>query len=383
MGAVGRDDVRAFRVAAHRLDERLPAGRLAAAAGVLGLRTTAPDAAAMAGHARVTGVDAGTVGAAVEARTLAEVSSIRGTPHLVPVDDLAVFTTGALPAGDDSLEGVLVRLADAFASGMRPAEALQLAVDAARAALDGQTLQRGELSAAMTERLPAALAPYCEGCRVAHIEETLFRLAGVAGAYCRVPGPSRGGRFARTDQWLGGEPPRVDAAMARDELVRRYFAAQGPSTAAELADWLAIGRDDAKASVERLGGELAPVSYDGRPALAGAADLPLLRKPRNARGARLLPPYDPLLNTVDRSGITSEPALQKLLWQAINSSGAVLVDGVVVGAWRSRKAGRRLEVTVTPGAQWQADRTDEVRDEARAVAQLRGCSSASVDVAAP
>ena len=125
-----------------------------------------------------------------------------------------------------------------------------------------------------------------------------------------------------------------------------------------------------------------PVSYRGRRAHVLAGDVPSLRAAAPPPGVRLLPPYDPMLNTADRDTVVPERSLQRELWRALSNSGAVLVDGAIVAAWRGQRSGRRLRVVVTPGERWrQEQHLRRVDAEAQALAALRRCASASLEVA--
>jgi hypothetical protein len=59
------------------------------------------------------------------------------------------------------------------------------------------------------------------------------------------------------------------------------------------------------------------------------------------------------------------------VWRVVANSGVVLVDGAVACAWRARKQGRRLSVTLTALDGWDPAARPRIEDELATVAALR------------
>ncbi|HEV2088426.1 MAG TPA: crosslink repair DNA glycosylase YcaQ family protein, partial [Cryptosporangiaceae bacterium] len=76
--------------------------------------------------------------------------------------------------------------------------------------------------------------------------------------------------------------------------------------------------------------------------------------------------------------LVPDPARRKLVWRAIGSPGAVLLDGEVTGVWRVRAAGRRLDVTVQPFAALSPPARRGIEDEAARFAAPRGLADVRV-----
>lgn len=93
---VAREQVLAFRARVHRLDARRPATDLLTVAGACGVQDTPPGTADVSLAARLD-IRAPVADEAVTAKELALTWSVRGAPHLVPREDLPVFTIGAQP----------------------------------------------------------------------------------------------------------------------------------------------------------------------------------------------------------------------------------------------------------------------------------------------
>jgi len=236
-----RHESLAFRAAGHHLDRRLPEGEASAAVGAVGIRDV-QGSGVLAVHARVEDVTPGGLSALRADGTLLEVISARGTDTLVPARDLAVFTLGTLPAGEESLRsrlGPFLPVLDR--SGHTAVSALEAAKQVAREALSDGPLDIGGLSGALTAGLPT-LSPMCRGrCRVEHIDQGLFDLVGGSGLW-------RKERHDGVSVYIAMKEP-TDADGTRRQLVRRYLHCYGPSTPAHFAAWCGISTADAARSL--------------------------------------------------------------------------------------------------------------------------------------
>jgi len=143
------ESVLAWRVARQGLAERAAADDWAAVVGrVCGLHAQVQASAELTLWARVDGLDAGTVAQALWIdRTLVRTWAMRGTLHLLPADELALWV-GAQGVIRPRYEMASWRKA----FGMSSAEAVAV-LDAIRDALDGEPLTRDELADTVGERL--------------------------------------------------------------------------------------------------------------------------------------------------------------------------------------------------------------------------------------
>ena len=194
---------------------------------------------------------------------------------------------------------------------------------------------------------------------------------GMAGPWLelvRVP-PSgtwerrRAHLFQTAERWIGPEDVHPDDAL--DHLVRRYLAAYGPASRADIAQWAGMMPRDVAPAVERLqlrrfrdeaGGELLDVPRAPLP----AADTPA--------PVRFLPTWDAvLLVHARRTGVLPEEYRPRIFSTKIPQSvGTFLVDGSVAGAWRVDDARIRWE----PFRRLDAATRREVDDEAAQLALL-------------
>lgn len=373
-----RRQVLAFRLRRQHLVRRLGAASMADATAACGVRNSPPGSAQVALLARVNGVSEDRVSAALADRRLVEVYGPRMVPALVRPQDVAVFTVGGFGTDDESLREALGRNAASqlAAAGIGPTDALTRVVEAAQAELAGGARGKGELSAAMTARLPESMSLWCARCGSRHVFEELFRLPAVAGIYCIAPRSGREVCYVRVDEWLGEEVPPVGSAGARDagrELLRRFLRCYGPATPGDFADWTRIGTSDARQRFTELADDLQEVSWDGDTGSVLRDDIDELRDARPPSGLRLLPPSDPYLLARDRATLVPDASNRKVVWPSLGAPGTLLVDGEIVGIWRSQKKGALLSVQISYFDRPIARAAALIEQEALLLAEMRGC----------
>jgi len=161
------------------------------------------------------------------------------------------------------------------------------------------------------------------------------------------------------------EQPEPDSA--RVELVRRYLAAFGPATRADVAEWSGLRVRDVEPALESL----EPLARFRDEAGRQLYDLPRAPRPSADTPApvRLLPRFDNLLLAhKDRTRVMADEHRREVIdggWVL----STLLVDGRVAGTW-SHERGR---VAVEPFSPLPRTVRREVDDEARRLeAWLRG-----------
>jgi hypothetical protein len=163
-------------------------------------------------------------------------------------------------------------------------------------------------------------------------------------------------------------------------LITAYLTLLGPAGPTEVAGYLEARRADVEASWPS---GLVEVTVDGRTAwlpAAAEAELAAARRARKRPGeiVRLLNPFDPYLQARDRDLIVPDRRVQKALWPILGRPGVLLVAGEVVGTWRPRAAGRKLNLTVEPFAPLPPSTWALVEGEAGRVASVRGAAEVEV-----
>jgi hypothetical protein len=287
-----RDQILAYRRRVSALDERLVRGRRSLRrAAWAGLQDSAPRAALLSIHARVSGTEPTTW----EDPSLVQLWGPRFSVFVVARRDLAVFSLGRLP--DD-------------ARGLQRAEATAARL---RTHLDGTRMTYGEAGRALG------------------VHPNQLRYAAPTGTVLiRWDG-------ARQPIIWTVPSPEMDPVDARRELVERYLHVYGPSTSEGFVGWAGIGKRRGSATFESLRRSLTPVRTPVGDAWILSRDEEQFRAATGiVAAARLLPSGDSyyLRRGADRELLVDDPDHRGELWTSRVWPGALLVAGEIVGTWR-------------------------------------------------
>ncbi|MBC6446067.1 winged helix DNA-binding domain-containing protein [Actinokineospora sp. HBU206404] len=313
------------------------------------------------------------VGADLDDPSLTTVWTFRGAPHVIRRADVATMAAGLWPRSDADaiarLSGVGVVFKRAGIPGLT---AFTAGAEAMRAVVDREKT-RGEVSTEVTARLPAEYSYDCRTCQATHVYGSLFQLVGLA-AGVGVHGQSR----PTTLSPLPGRHRVPKQSAGAGPLISAYLRLHGPAGKAEAAAFLETTRSEAAAMWPD---GLVEVTVDGRTAHLPEDSVAALRDAPDPRLVRLLPPFDPLLQSRDRDLLVPDARRRKQLWRPIGNPGAVLADGEIVGVWRTKATARKVTVTVTAFERLTKAVTAEIEAEAEHVARARGVGAAVVDFA--
>jgi Winged helix DNA-binding domain len=172
---------------------------------------------------------------------------------------------------------------------------------------------------------------------------TWYGLAAHAGL---VNGPessvwrshTAGGTFVPARTWLGADAAWGDAAAAN--LVRRYLAAFGPASRADVAKWTGMARSVVDRGLSQL--ELRQFRDEHERELFDLQRAPLPPAGTPAP-ARLLPRFDLLvLGHDDRRRVVADVHRSSVI-QGGEVSATFLVDGFVAGTWSFEDGRVRLQ----------------------------------------
>jgi hypothetical protein len=267
---------------------------------LVGLQAQVPSNPYVALWSRIEGFDPGALSAQVEDGRTVRAGLMRTTLHLVTARDHDAL--------QPVMAGVMARgFHAAWSKKLAPAP-LERVVEAGRPLLPAT---RAEIGGALAPRFPGADPAALGHAVVAHLPT--------------VQAPPRG-MWRRSGQarWTLREPA---GPAAPEEAVRRYLAAFGPATAADVRTWSRM--TGVGALLDRL--ELVRLRDErGRELL----DVPGAPYPDEdvAAPPRFLPEFDNvLLSHEDRSRIVRHLGLP---YPTGTWAGTVLVDGFVGGTWR-------------------------------------------------
>jgi hypothetical protein len=348
-----------LRAAAQRLTSDTARGHSPAAIlrQVVGLQAQVFSAAALGMRARSRGLRERDVERALnDGRSIARTWLMRGTLHVVAAEDLRwlVALLGPTFARAGATRYAQLGLDDDLKT--------RGVAEVRRILTDSGPLTRHELLDRLRARGilldPKTQAPI-----------HLIGLAALQGVLCI--GPELNGRestYVLLDDWV----PRIrmpSREQAQGELARRYFAAYGPATVADLSAWSGIGMAEARSAVVGARATLAEVTIHGEPGLVLKDRLKRVTT-SSTQKVRLLPAFDAYLLGYRRRDLAVPPELQRRLQRGGGwLHPAVIVNGRAVAAWSLRKSGRRGQVQVElfsrPSAAVRAGIEAEVADIGR------------------
>ena len=272
--------MRARRLERSALTER-SASLVDVARQVGGIHAQVQASAELQLAARVDGVMQADVRSALwEQRTLVKAWTVRGTLHIHPAGELALWHAARRAVLGTSDQGL--------PEWRDPAGVVHPALDAgeveaARAAvwetLDGRCLLREDLVTDVVKRV---------GKRPR--ERLRSGFAFFLGELCQ--GPPQGSRItlARPDQWIDGWREMTDEREALREACRRFIHAYGPARPADFCAWVsssAFKAGEARSLFDELA--LEEIDVEGGPRFVLAGDTSF---PEPAGQVSLLPEYD-------------------------------------------------------------------------------------------
>jgi hypothetical protein len=375
---------RALLARQHLLD-RAPVPAVDAVAHLVALQSQNPSSAYLALHARVAGFTHGDLARAMLDRRVGRLALLRDTVHLVTAAD----ALGLWPLFAPVLRRHLLT-SQTVAPTLRQVDLDDLR-RAALEALAGEPLTAGQLG----DRL-AGTWPDLDPRSLALGARGLLPLVQVTPR--GVWGQSLATTWTTAEAWFGAPAEAPDRDAALEDLVRRYLAAYGPASVADVQRWCGLTR--LGAVVDRIRPGLAEVVHedaDGRTRVL--VDLPDAPRPPEDVPApvRLLPDFENLLlGHEDRTRVVPAEVRPALASRNGMPPGTVLVDGTVAGTWVLRRErlpraegtrGRRelARLTVTPLRRWSRDERSAVVAEAETLARFVADDAAehAVTVAPP
>jgi uncharacterized protein YcaQ len=300
--------------------------------------------------------------ARTEERSLLRTWVMRTTVHMIPTDDAAWW----LPLFEPGIERDTRRRLSQL--GMEAGDDERSMKLVAGMLADEGPLTRSEIA----ERLERAGVELNSMTRL-HV----MRLAVTSGIACL--GPDRGAQtclVGRKD-WLGNAPP-FDRDRALAELARRYLGAFGPATDRDFAYWAGLPLRDVRAGLAAISQEIEEMRVGGQAMIGLRARRP--RLPRTGQ-VRMLGNFDTyLLGWKDREfAVTGEHALHVKEGGGGWIRPVVVEDGIVLGGWRSRRQGARLEITLNLEKRERERLRGDLEAEIADIARFEGTEVAVVD----
>ncbi len=148
-----------------------------------------------------------------------------------------------------------------------------------------------------------------------------------------------------------GKQPRGEPDGSLAELARRYLRGHGPAEVEDFASWSGIPIGQARRGFQLVSGELEQVPVSKRQAWSLKRTLPPTRmssRETKIRSCiRLLAAFDPYLLGYHSRDLALAPRFAR----RIQAGGGwihptVMVDGRLLGTWRSQATGKGLAISV-------------------------------------
>ena len=172
-------------------------------------------------------------------------------------------------------------------------------------------------------------------------------------------GASQAATWALADEWLGRPMPET---ADHQELVRRYLAAFGPATVADIQVW--SGLTGLRGVVDGMRDELVTFRNGRGQEMFDVPGAPM-PDPETPAPVRFLPGFDnALLSHKDRTRIISEERRKAIGSKNGLFQATYLVDGVVAGTWAVDVTRETVTLTVRPFETHADEILDALEDEA-------------------
>ena len=332
--------VMAWRLRRQHLDDRAkPKQALDVAARVCGLHAQLMASAELALAARIDKLPADVVSRALwEDRTLVKTWAMRGTLHLLPAQEHAMWMA-ACSQRKSWEKPVWLR-----SFGVTPEELDEL-IDAVGEALAGQVLTREELA----DQVTVLTGSPAQGERIRGSWGAYLKPAAFLGRICFGPSKGQNVCFTRPDTWIAGWE-RYDPEAAVLDVVRRYLAVYGPCTHDDLARWWGWSRAKTRQAIRHLGDEAVEVDVGGTIHWMLAGDVADARSATRSTSVRLVPAFDQYVVASPRgqTAILADEVKARVHRPQGWISPVLLVGGRMEGVWRHERTADRLVVEITP-----------------------------------
>ncbi len=386
--------IRGFRLRAHHLDQKLPAGAVVEAAGACGMQNSPPGAWETAMMNRLEGCTLPRLWDALyQEKSLLQAWSFRGAPVVFPTGQSEVFLTPLIAQNGEDPWVYTLGISGALDYLEMPFDDLLGRLKEVIGYLDTHTVKS-------KEELDRTLAGLIEP-GLPQEKQALWRAPSMYGS----PGKQTVGgavvsfllrpcsfsslvvfgrregihpTFTSYQNWVGRPPlPLPDGEK---ELVHKFLRAYGPATLNSFASWLGCSQKQARRLWDTIADELAPVSAEGKTCFLLATEEKILACSQpDEDQLLLLGPHDPYLDIRDRGILLEGKSLQKEVWKTVANPGVILKGGRVAGIWRTKTLKDKLDVSMVlfePMSSQERKKLNALAQEYAAFRQikLRNCT---------
>ncbi len=289
--------------------------------------------------------------AAIEKHDVVKVTLMRATLHLVSAADYRHFRT----TFNATLEGA----AESITKNRTPIDADRV-LKVAHAFIAEKPRTFAEISAMLTAEMPESDVGAMRYTVRTHIP--LVQVPITTGwSYPGTPA------FTLADTWLG-QPVSPDDHLP--DLIRRYLAAFGPATIADMQTWSYIPLATLKTAFETLRPELKVYRDEKKKELFDLPDSPVPSADTPAP-VRFLPEFDNLvLSHKVRTRIVADEFRKKVYLPALRVAATILIDGFVGAVWKVEKTKGIATLSIEPLVPLTKTLRSELESEAESLVRF-------------
>ncbi len=203
------------------------------------------------------------------------------------------------------------------------------------------------------------------GQRLGHI----LAYAELNGLICS--GPRRGKQF--TYALLQDRVPKYRALTREEALAKlalKYFTSHGPAQTRDFAWWSGLSAKDAKEAANSIQSKLTQAKLNGKEYwfFSGICDRrqgSQIARFYLSEQAFLLSIYDEYtIAYKDRSDISEERGIERMISKGNALNAVVVLDGKVVGTWKRTMKKDKLEITLNPFKKLNESKLEVVKEAA-------------------
>ncbi len=413
------EQIRAFRLQVHNLEQKLPFSALTQAAGVCGFQNSPPDSWETAAFCRLTDCTRSRLHEALYAeKSLLQAWSYRGVPLIFPTKESDAFLTSLIPLAGETpwtytlgLSGALSFFDMSFDELLPPVceaiRCLEHTLVHSKETLDRTVAEQVRpLLPSKQQALWDAPSIYGDPARqtmgqaaVSFLLRPCSHLSLVVFGERQKNSPT----FTSYRGWVGpeadflstphdspkkpglGEYPLKAASDRLQEaglaLVKKFVHAFGPASCGDFAKWAGCPARQAKRLWNMVAGEFQPVTVDGKTRYLLKEDTDrLLHAQTDPARLCLLGAHDPYLDLRDRAVILPETGRQRLVWKTVANPHVILRGGLVVGIWTVRTQNAKIRIDMTLWDALSASEQAILRKWAERYAGFREIALQSVEI---
>jgi winged helix DNA-binding protein len=342
MRRIGIEERRARLALRHHLATSARSEVVEVAGDLAGLHATDPSTVFLAALARMQAPEVAALERALyDDRALVRILGMRRTMFVLPVELMPVVQAACTQAIAAQERRRLLDMVGRAGLAGDPAAWVEEVATAAVKALEARGGATATEVAQDDPRLRQQIV-VAEGKPYEARQSVVTRILLLLAAEGRiVRGRPRGSwvsgqyRWSVIDAWLPDGVPAWSTQAAQAELVRRWLAAFGPGTAADLKWWTGLTLGQVRRALTEIGA--VEVDLDGTPGLVLPDDLDPVSPP--APWAALLPSLDPTTMGWAGRDFYLGPHRPALFDRNGNAGPTVWWDGRVVGGWAQRRTG--------------------------------------------